>query len=51
VDDALETPFLLLGTHDQIAAQIVAARERWGISYFTVRELDAFAPVIERLVG
>ena len=50
VDDALETPFLLLGTHDQIAAQIVAARERWGISYFTVRELDAFAPVIERLV-
>jgi probable F420-dependent oxidoreductase len=50
VDDALGTPFLLLGTHDQIAAQIVAARERWGISYFTVRELDAFAPVIERLV-
>jgi probable F420-dependent oxidoreductase len=50
LDDALETPFLLLGTHDQIAAQIIAARERWGISYFTVRELDAFAPVIERLV-
>ena len=24
--DALETPFLLLGTHDEIAAQIVTAR-------------------------
>ena len=35
--DALETPFLLLGTHDEIAAQIVDARRRWGISYFTVR--------------
>jgi probable F420-dependent oxidoreductase len=51
LDDALETPFLLLGTPDQIAAQIVAARDRWGISYFTVRELEGFAPVIERLVG
>ena len=50
LDDALETPFLLLGTHDEIAAQIVAARDRWGISYFTVRDLDAFAPVIERIV-
>ncbi len=49
LDDALETPFLLLGTHDEIAAQIVAARDRWGISYFTVRDLDAFAPVIERI--
>ncbi|MCU1393787.1 MAG: putative oxidoreductase [Ilumatobacteraceae bacterium] len=49
LDDALTTPFLLLGTHDEIAAQIVEARRRWGISYFTVRSLDDFAPVIERL--
>jgi probable F420-dependent oxidoreductase len=49
--DALETPFLLLGTHDQIAAQIVAARQRWGVSYFTVRDLAMFTPVIERLEG
>lgn len=47
--DALETPFLLLGTHDEIAVQIVTARARWGISYFTVRDLEAFAPVIERI--
>jgi probable F420-dependent oxidoreductase len=49
LEDALETPFLLLGTHDEIAAQIVAARDRWGVTYFTVRDLDAFAPVIARL--
>ncbi|MGH9133824.1 MAG: TIGR03621 family F420-dependent LLM class oxidoreductase [Ilumatobacteraceae bacterium] len=49
--DALATPFVLFGTHAEIASQIVKARERWGISYFTVRELDAFAPVIERLAG
>ncbi len=49
VDDALATPFLALGTHDEIAAHLLACRRRWGISYFTVRELDAFAPVIARL--
>ena len=49
VDDALATPFLALGTPDEIAAQYVAARERWGISYLTVRSIEPFAPVIERL--
>jgi probable F420-dependent oxidoreductase len=51
VDDALGTPFVLLGTHDEIAEQLVANRDRWGISYVTVRDLDAFAPVIEALAG
>jgi hypothetical protein len=49
VEDALETPFLALGTHDEIAEHLRTCRERWGITYFTVRELDAFAPVIARL--
>lgn len=49
VDDALVTPFLALGTHDQIAQHLLECRQRWGISYYTVRELEAFAPVIERL--
>jgi hypothetical protein len=47
--DALATPFLAIGTHDEIAAHLRACRERWGISYFSVRDLDGFAPVIERL--
>lgn len=47
--DALETPFLMLGTQDEMAEHLRACRERWGISYFTVRDVEAFAPVIERL--
>ena len=49
VEDALATPFLALGTHDEIADHLLACGRRWGISYYSVRELEAFAPVIERL--
>jgi probable F420-dependent oxidoreductase len=48
-DDALHTPFLAIGTHSEIAEHLLACRDRWGISYFTVRDLDAFMPVVERL--
>jgi probable F420-dependent oxidoreductase len=49
VDDALVTPFLALGTCAEIAEHLVACRERWGVSYFSVRDYAAFGPVIERL--
>ena len=49
VEDALATPFLAFGTHAQIAGHLHECRERWGITYFSVRDLDAFAPVIDRL--
>lgn len=49
VDHALSTPFLAIGTHDEIAEHLLACRQRWGISYFVVRDVDAFAPVIDRL--
>jgi hypothetical protein len=49
VDDALATPFLALGTYGEIAEHLVACPERWGVSYFSVRDYAAFAPVIERL--
>lgn len=48
-DDALATPFLAIGTHDEIADHLLECRRRWGISYFSVREIDSFAPVIERI--
>lgn len=48
-DDVLNTPFLAIGTHSEIADHLRACRERWGISYFSVRDIDAFAPVIQRL--
>jgi probable F420-dependent oxidoreductase len=49
VEDALVTPFLALGSHDEIAEHLRMCRERWGISYFTVRDVEGFAPVIARL--
>ncbi|MHB1511426.1 MAG: TIGR03621 family F420-dependent LLM class oxidoreductase [Acidimicrobiales bacterium] len=49
VDHALTAPFLAIGTHDEIAEHLLACRKRWGISYYVVRDTEAFAPVIEAL--
>jgi probable F420-dependent oxidoreductase len=50
---ALETPHALVGTADQIADDLRARRERFGISYVAVfeRDMDAFAPVVGALAG
>lgn len=48
-EDAAHTPYLLIGTVEQIVAQIVASAKRWGITYYVVRELEAFAPVLSAL--
>jgi probable F420-dependent oxidoreductase len=50
-DEVLETPFLLIGTVPEIAAQLRERRERFGFSYLTVHEpyMAALAPVIELL--
>ena len=44
--DVMATPFLCLGTHEEMAHHLLACRARWGISYFTVRDIEAFAPVM-----
>ncbi|GAA3537646.1 TIGR03621 family F420-dependent LLM class oxidoreductase [Amycolatopsis ultiminotia] len=46
-------PTVLIGSAGQVAEQLEAHRERYGISYYTVIEhnLDALAPVIELLHG
>jgi probable F420-dependent oxidoreductase len=49
MEDVLATPFLALGTHDEIAAHLLECRRRWGIDYFSVRDIKSFAPVIEQL--
>jgi probable F420-dependent oxidoreductase len=48
-----ETPYLLIGTVDDIVATLRARRDRWGISYVVVFEWDmeTFAPVVARLSG
>lgn len=48
-EDARTTPYLLFGTPDDMASKIHACRERWGITYFVVRECAAFADVIKAL--
>jgi probable F420-dependent oxidoreductase len=53
VDEVLNTPYLLIGTVAEIAAQLERSRERWGFSFVTVHEpyMRPFAPVIELLRG
>jgi probable F420-dependent oxidoreductase len=50
-ENILGTPFMLIGTVDEIAAQIQVNRDRYGFTYYTVHEpyLDTFAPVIAAL--
>ncbi len=49
--DVEETPYVLIGSVDQIADKVARCRERWGIGYFSVRAVEAFAPVIGALRG
>jgi probable F420-dependent oxidoreductase len=49
VDELVEIPYALIGTVDEIVAKILRCRDRWGISYFAVRELDAFGDVIDEI--
>jgi hypothetical protein len=52
-DDILQSPYVLIGTVDQMVEDLTARRERWDISYYVVHEpyLDDFAPVVARLAG
>lgn len=49
----LQAPYLLLGSIDQMCDDLLARRERYGISYISVFEqgLEALAPVVARLAG
>ncbi|MCX3063274.1 LLM class F420-dependent oxidoreductase [Streptomyces beihaiensis] len=49
--DVLESPLVLIGTAEEAADQLIARRERYGFTYFTVLEphYEAFAPVIAEL--
>jgi hypothetical protein len=49
----LQIPYVLIGTVDQICEDILARRQRYGISYLSIFEqsMEAFAPVVARLSG
>jgi len=52
-DVVLETPYVALGTIEEICETLRQRRERYGISYLTVfeRDMEAFALVVARLAG
>jgi probable F420-dependent oxidoreductase len=52
-EEVLASPYVLIGTVDQLVEDLQARRERWGISYWVTHEpyLDALAPVVARLAG
>jgi probable F420-dependent oxidoreductase len=52
-EEALEVPNAFVGTVDQLCDDLIARRERWNLSYYTLSEglMDGFAPIIERMAG
>jgi hypothetical protein len=52
-EDVLASVHFLIGSIEQITEEVLARRERHGISYLSVypRDMEAFAPVVARLAG
>jgi probable F420-dependent oxidoreductase len=52
-EEALDVPNAFVGTVDQICEDMLARRERFEISYYTLGEglMDSFAPIVERMTG
>jgi probable F420-dependent oxidoreductase len=50
-EEVLQAPYVLIGTVEQISADLLARRRRWGISGYTVQEpyMEALAPVVVEL--
>lgn len=50
-EEALRTPFLLIGTEEEIARQILDDRERYGFSAITVQRphMEVLGPIIARV--
>lgn len=53
VEDVLESPYILLGSVEQIVSKIQFLRERYHISYITIsdQQIEDFAPVVAQLAG
>jgi alkanesulfonate monooxygenase SsuD/methylene tetrahydromethanopterin reductase-like flavin-dependent oxidoreductase (luciferase family) len=52
-DQPLQGIYVLAGSVNQLCEQVLANRERFGLSYVSVfeKDMEAFAPVVQRLVG
>lgn len=49
--EVLASPHLLVGTPGEIAGDLQGFRERFGISYWVVQDMQPFAQVISHLAG
>jgi len=49
----LESPFVLIGTEDQICETLNERRDRWDLSYYVFNDdsIDTVAPIVARLAG
>jgi probable F420-dependent oxidoreductase len=49
----LSSPYVLIGTEDQICNSLIERRERWDLSYYVFNDdsVDAAAPIVARLNG
>jgi probable F420-dependent oxidoreductase len=47
------SPYVWIGSHGEIADQLRACRERWGLSYFVVQgdAMEQVAPIVAELAG
>ena len=52
-EDVLESPFVAIGTPEQIAEQFERARERWGFAFLEIynSDFEVVTPVLEKLKG
>ena len=52
-EQALASPYVWVGTVEEICEDLRQWRDRWGISYWIVHldAMEAVAPVVERLTG
>lgn len=50
-EEILRTPFIFIGTVEQMAEQVLDNRDRYGFTYYTVPApyMETFAPVIDRV--
>ena len=48
-----DSPYFLFGDEEQIVEKLQSFRERYGLSYFAIREpfFETFAPIVKRLTG
>jgi probable F420-dependent oxidoreductase len=51
VDVLAETPFVLIGSLDQVVDKIHRLREDLGVSHFVIRDPEGFAPVAAAVAG